>query len=393
MKSVKDLEMYGKRVLVRVDYNLPMDENSIITDDNRIKATLPLIEYLMEKGAKIILASHMGRPGGKRVAHLSLAPAAIRLAELLNREVGFVEECIGGEVQKKVAGLCNGDIVLLENLRFHKGEKANDPEFAKELASLCDIYVNNAFAVSHRSQASIVGIVPFVAKCAAGFLLEKEISCYSDSVKNPEKPLVAIIGGAKVSTKLNALKNMLNYVDTLIIGGAMANTFLKSCGIDTKGCLIEEELISTAAEIVLDAENRGVELLLPKDLVVAEKFDKNAKKGEVLVHDIPDNWTGLDIGRKTAALFAKAIYKAKTVVWNGPMGVFEMEPFRAGTKAVADAVAASDAFSVVGGGDTGLAVKVCNVAEKISYISTGGGAFLHLMEGKELSGVIALERS
>ncbi|MFO7885509.1 MAG: phosphoglycerate kinase [Desulfobacteraceae bacterium] len=391
MKSVKDLELKGKRVFVRVDYNLPMDESLNITDDNRIRATLPLINYLIEKQAKIILASHMGRPEGKREEKLSLAPAAEQLSVLLNRKIDFADDCIGTYARERAAKLENGAILVLENLRFHKGEKSNDPEFAKELAALCDVYVNNAFSVSHRSQASVVAIVPCVRESAAGFLLEKEVACYNDCVKNPTRPLVAVIGGAKVSTKLNALNNMLNYVDTLIIGGAMANTFLKGCGIDTKGCLIEADLVSTAKDIVKTANERGVELLLPEDLVAAEKFDKNALKQTVLVNEIPDQYMALDIGPKTASVFAKAIKKAKTIVWNGPMGVFEMEAFRAGTQVVADAVAESSGFSVVGGGDTGLAVKLCRVAEKISYISTGGGAFLHLMEGRELPGVTALE--
>ncbi|HKK89819.1 MAG TPA: phosphoglycerate kinase [Desulfobacteraceae bacterium] len=392
MKSVRDIALEGKRIFVRVDYNLPMDEHLTITDDNRIKATLPLIDYLVDNNARVILASHMGRPGGKTVPELSLAPAARRLTSLLNREVAFFSNCIGKDVEEKVAALENGEVLLLENLRFHRGETENDPEFARALAGLCDVYVNNAFAVSHRNQASVVGMVQWVPQCAAGFLLEKELACYNDSVKNPKTPLVAIIGGAKVSSKLKALKNMLNYVDTMIIGGAMANTFLKGCGIDTKGCMVEEDLGPEAAGIVETAQRMGVTLLLPHDLVVAEKLDKDAVTRVVSVNDIPDGHMGLDIGHKTAAFFAAAVKNAGTIVWNGPMGVFEMEAFRNGTRVVAHAVAASRGFSVVGGGDTGLAVNVCGVADQISYISTGGGAFLRLMEGEELPGVAALEK-
>ncbi len=390
MKTVKDIEIKDKTILVRVDYNLPMDENLNIADDNRVRATLPLIKDLMHKGGKIILASHMGRPKGKKVASLSLAPAAKRLSELLGRPVGFVDDCIGAGVEERVTSLVPGEILLLENLRFYNEETANDREFARKLASLCDVFVNNAFSVSHREQASVVAITEFAPQSCAGFLLEKEVKCFRDSVENPSRPLVAIVGGAKVSSKLNALKNMLKYVDRLIIGGAMANTFLKGQGIDTGASMIEADLVETAAAIVEEAKEQGVDLLLPVDLVVADRFDANAETREVSVDAIPGTWMGLDIGPETGALFARALEDAGTIVWNGPMGVFEMERFCGGTKAVADAVAGSSAFSVVGGGDTGLAVKVCRVADKMSYISTGGGAFLHLMEGRELPGVAVL---
>ncbi len=393
MKSVKDLNLYGKKVLVRVDYNLPMDDNRNITDDNRILASLPLIEYLLDKEAKIILISHMGRPNGKKQPEFSLAPAASRLSVLLSREVAFVGECIGQDVKDAVGKLQNKDILLLENLRFHKEEKANDPAFSQELASLCDVYLNDAFSVSHRCHASIVGIPEFVNESAAGFLLEKELESYHNAIDTPKRPLIAIVGGVKVSSKLGALENMLNYVDRMIIGGAMANTFLKSRGIDVGASRIEEALIGTALEIIKKAEQNGIEFYLPVDLIVADKFDKDALKKEVSIHDIPAAWMGLDIGPKTGKIFAKAIKGAGTIVWNGPMGVFEMERFRQGTKAVADAVADSKGFSVIGGGDTDLAVKLCKVADRMDYISTGGGAFLCLMEGKQLPGVAALEKS
>jgi phosphoglycerate kinase len=391
MKSIRDMDVSNKKVLVRVDYNLPMDKNLNITDDNRILATLPLIEYLKDHGAFIILMSHMGRPKGGYSKELSLAPAAIRLGELLNQKVGFVGDCIGTEVDEKIKELKKGEILLLENLRFHDQEKSNDPQFAKKLANHCDVYVNDAFAVSHRDQASVTGITTFAPVSVAGFLLEKELKSYYDSVEDSKKPLVAIIGGAKVSGKLEALQNMLKFVDKLIIGGAMANTFLKSQGIDTKGSMIESDLVETANIIVKQAKGKSVELFLPIDLVVAEKFDNNALIKEVDVGNIPDKWIALDIGPKTCDIYTKAIASAGTIVWNGPMGVFEMDKFINGTRSVANAVAESNAFSIIGGGDTGLAVKKCDVAHKVSYISTGGGAFLYLMEGKQLPGVKALE--
>jgi phosphoglycerate kinase len=391
MKSVRDIDVQGKRVFVRVDYNLPMDEELNITDDNRIRATLDLIEYLIAQNARIILASHLGRPDGMNDKKFSLLPAALRLAEILDRKVLFADDCIGEKVEHQVASIGEGHILMLENLRFHKGEKKNDPGFAKKLADLCDVYVNNAFAVSHRTQASITGITQFVPLACSGFLLEKEVQSYTDSVEHPEKPLIAVIGGAKVSSKLAALENMLNFVDQLIIGGAMANTFLKASGVDTKGSMVETDLLETAITIIEKADQKGVELLLPFDLVVANKFDKDADTKTVLVDEIPDGWMALDIGPETANRYAGAIQKAGTIVWNGPMGVFEMKKFAAGTQILADAIAESNAFSVVGGGDTGLAAKLCGVADKVSYISTGGGAFLVMMEGKKLPGVAVLE--
>lgn len=391
MKSVREIDVTGKKVFVRVDYNVPFDEGLNITDDNRIVATLDLIEYLIEKKAKIILASHLGRPDGTNHAKFSLAPVCSRLSDILSRPVRFADDCIGEKVEKMAAGLEDGEILMLENLRFHGGEKKNDELFSKSLAALCDVYINNAFAVSHRDQASVTGMVKFVPESGAGFLLEKEVKSFYDSVENPKRPLVAVIGGAKVSSKLEALENMIKFVDKLIIGGAMANTFLKASGTDTKGSLIEEELLETASKIIEKAGQKGVGLLLPLDLVCADRFDKDAAAKQVSLDGIPEGWMALDIGPKTAKLFAEAVKDAGTIVWNGPMGVFEMERFMAGTKAVADAIAGSSAFSIVGGGDTVLAAKTCQVADQVSYISTGGGAFLHMMEGKVLPGVAALE--
>lgn len=391
MKSIKELDVKGKRVFVRVDYNVPTDADLNITDDNRIKATLDLIEYLMRKDAKIILASHMGRPKGEPDPRYSLKNTSIRLSQLIDKPVSFAPDCIGHEVADMVDKLENGQILMLENLRFHAQEKSNDDEFSREMAALCDIYVNNAFAVSHRDQASVTGIPKFVGQKAAGFLLEKELQSYYDSVKDPKRPLLAVIGGAKVSSKLAALENMLKFVDQMVIGGAMANTFLKATGTDTKGSMIEAELLETAIMIIEAAKENGVELLLPVDLICAEKFDAGSNHKAVSLDQIPNDWMALDIGPITAEKYAHAVSTASTIVWNGPMGVFEMESFMSGTQVVADAIAVSEAFSIVGGGDTGLAAKQCGVADQVSYISTGGGAFLHLMEGKQLPGVVALE--
>ncbi len=393
MKSVKDIAVESKKIFVRVDYNLPMDDQGNITDDNRIRQTLDLIHYLTARHAKIILASHLGRPKGRYDERLSLAPAAACLSEILGQKVLFVKDCVGPEVEQQIKQMKNGDILMLENLRFHPEEKSNDPEFAKKLASLCDVYVNNAFAVSHRNQASVTGIVAHAPVSAAGFLLEKEVRTYYDRVENPQRPLMAVIGGAKVSGKLAALENMLRFVDQMLIGGAMANTFLRSQGVDTKGSLVEKDLQETAARIMEKAKEKGIDLMLPRDLVVAGAFDKNAPKKTVSLDAIPDEWMAMDIGPKTIDRFCAAIAKAKTIVWNGPMGVFEMPAFMEGTCAVGRAMADADAVTIVGGGDTGLAARECGIVDDITHLSTGGGAFLHLMEGKKLPGVVALEKA
>ena len=390
MRSVRDISVEGKRVLVRVDYNLPMDDQGRITDDNRIRQTLDLIRHLMEKQAKIILASHLGRPKGGYEKRFSLAPVADHLSGLLGKNVAVASDCIGPEVSDQVAALKNGELLMLENLRFHKEEKSNDAEFARQLAGLCDVYVNDAFAVSHRDQASVTGIVAHVPVAAAGFLLEREMAAFAEAFEKPDRPLVAVIGGAKVSSKLAALENMLNTVDQMIIGGAMANTFLLSRGINTQASLIEADLKETAARILQKAEKKGISLYLPEDLVVADAFSDTARIRTVPLNAVPEGWMVMDIGPRTAETFNQVIDKAKTIVWNGPMGVFEMQPFMAGTCAIAGGIARADAFSVIGGGDTGLAVRECGVKDQVSYVSTGGGAFLHLMEGKPLPGVVAL---
>ncbi len=391
MKSIKDIDVASKRVFVRVDYNVPMDEKLNITDDNRIQATLDLIQYLIDHHAKIILASHMGRPDGRPDPKFSLKGVAAHLEKLLNRPVEFIDDCVGEKVRARVDQLIDGQVILLENLRFHSAEKKNEDSFSKQLSSLCDVYVNNAFAVSHRDQASVTGVPQFVREKAAGFLLEKEVRSYYDSVENPKRPLTAVIGGAKVSSKLAALQNMLQRVDCLLIGGAMANTFLNSQGVDTKGSMVEQDLLKTAAGIVKSAAQKGVKLMLPRDLICASAFKADADQETVSLNRIPDQWMALDIGPVTTAAYAAVLKDAATIVWNGPMGVFEMDPFMAGTCGVARAIASAPAFSIVGGGDTGLAAKKCGVADQVSYISTGGGAFLHLMEGKKLPGVVALE--
>ena len=375
MRSVKEIDVSSKKVFVRVDYNVPMDAGGNITDDNRIRATLDLVQYLLEKNARIILASHLGRPKGEPDEKFSLRPVGECLSRLLDLPVRFAEDCIGETVQAMVNDLEDSQILLLENLRFHAGEKKNDPEFARQLAGLCDVYVNNAFAVSHRDQASVTGITKFVSEAAAGFLLEKEVQSYYDSVQNPRRPLLAVIGGAKVSSKLEALQNMLKFVDSMVIGGAMANTFLKSQGIDTKGSMIEGDLLDTAKRIVSEAAAKGIRLMLPTDLVCADRFDAGARTLVVPVNEVPDEWMALDIGPETAAAYAGEISSAGTIVWNGPMGVFEMEKFLGGTQIVADAIGASDAFSIVGEGIPALRQNSAGLQKKSATFQQAGARF------------------
>jgi phosphoglycerate kinase len=388
-KTIRDIDPAGKKVLVRVDYNVPMDGAGNITDDTRVRATLPTLRHLLDKGAAIILASHLGRPKGGPAPEFSLAPVARHLSALLGREVLFAADCVGPAAEAAAGALRPGQVLMLENLRFHKEEEKNDAEFARELASLADTYVNDAFGVSHRAHASVEGITKYLP-AAAGFLLEKEIDFLGRAVGQPPHPYVAIIGGAKVSDKIGVIANLLTKVDTLIIGGGMANTFLAAKGYATGKSLVEADKIDLAASLVKDAAARKVELLLPVDVVVADRFAADAAAKTVAADAIPADWMALDIGPASGAAFAAALTGAKLIVWNGPMGVFEMDAFAKGTFAVAAAVATSGAMSVIGGGDSVAAIEKAGLQDKISHISTGGGASLEFLEGKVLPGVAAL---
>lgn len=389
-KNLHDISVAGKKVLVRVDYNVPMDKAGNITDDTRIRATLPTLEFLLNNNAAIIIASHLGRPKGKVAPEFSLKPVAQKLSQLLGgREVQFAPDCVGPEAKKMASVLASGQILMLENLRFHPEEEKNDSEFAKQLAELAEIMVNDAFGVSHRAHASVHGITKYIP-AVSGFLMDKELLFLGQAVTNPVRPFVAIIGGAKVSDKIGVIENLLHKVDTLIIGGGMANTFLAAQGYQTGKSLVEADKLELAKELMTVAKNKGVKFLLPEDVVVADKFAADAEKKTVTVDQIPAEWMALDIGSASAAKFAQSLQDAKTVVWNGPMGVFEFDAFAVGTEAVAKAVAASGAKSIVGGGDSVAALEKLKLADQISHISTGGGASLEFLEGKELPGVAAL---
>ena len=390
MKTLKELELAGKRVLVRVDFNVPMNESGEITDDLRIRTALPTLRYLVEQRARVIICTHMGRPKGQRVEKFSLAPVAALTAEMLGRPVPLAPDCIGDEVAAAVAALKDGDCLMLENLRFHPEEEKNDAAFSRQLAAVADVYVNDAFAVSHRAHASVVGVTAHVPEKAAGFLLQKEMEYFQRAIGTPQRPLVAIVGGAKVSGKLEALQNMLGRVDRMIIGGAMANTFLKSQGYNVGASKVEDDLLETARQLLVQARAQGIKVYLPVDVIAADRFAPDAVSKQVTIQDIPDNWMALDIGPASVVLFNEALADAKTIVWNGPMGAFEMDAYARGTMALAHTVASSHALSVTGGGDSNAAVKQSGEAENISYMSTGGGAFLMLMEGKELPGIKAL---
>lgn len=390
MKTIREIDIAGKRVLIRVDFNVPMDENGTITDDIRIRMALPTVQYAIEQNARVILCSHMGRPKGKRVSEFSLAPVARVLSGMLDREVRLTPDCIGAETEKQVGEMNDGDVLLLENLRYYQQEVDNDPEFAKQLAALAEIYINDAFAVSHRAHASVAGVTEYFSEKAAGFLLEKEMRYFHKSMDDPERPLVAIVGGAKVSSKLGALENMLDKVDRMLVGGAMANTFLKSLGVEVGASKVEDDLLETAGRFLRQAKEKGVKVSLPVDVVAADRFAPDAECKNVSIDNIPEGWMALDIGVETRKIFADALLDAATVIWNGPMGAFEMDAFAAGTMALAHAVASSNALSITGGGDSNAAVKKSGESENISYMSTGGGAFLMLMEGKTLPGVDAL---
>jgi phosphoglycerate kinase len=391
MKTLRDIALAGKKVLVRVDFNVPMNEVGEITDDLRIKTVLPTLQYLLAQKARVILCTHMGRPKGQRVEKYSLAPVAAYTAKLLGQPVPLAADCIGPEVAAAVGSLKDGEILMLENLRYHPQEEKNDPEFSRQLAALGDVYVNDAFAVSHRAHASVVGVTAYVKEKAAGFLLQKEMEYFHRSFDNPQRPLVAIVGGAKVSGKLEALQNMLERVDKMIIGGAMANTFLKSQGYAVGTSKVEDDLLATAADLLRRAKEKQIKIYLPVDVIAADRFAPDAVCKQVTIQDIPENWMALDIGPASVICFNEVLADAKTIVWNGPMGAFEMNAFARGTMALAHTVAASHALSVTGGGDSNAAITLSGEADNISYMSTGGGAFLELMEGKVLPGIKALE--
>jgi phosphoglycerate kinase len=392
MKNIKDLDIREKKVLIRVDFNVPLDEQGNITDDIRIRGVLPTINYALDEHARIIICSHLGRPKGQRHEKFSLAPAAKRLSRLIDKDVRLAPDCIGDQTKAMVETMLPGDVIMLENLRFHAEEQANDPEFARQLAALAEVYVNDAFAVAHRAHASVVGVVEHMAQCGAGFLLQKEMDYFHRSVDDPKRPLAAIIGGAKVSSKLGALRNLMPRVDKMIIGGAMANTFIKAMGHDVGLSKVEDDLLETARQLLDQAAGQGLKFYLPVDCIVADRFEAKAASRTVTVQEVPKDWMILDIGPATVTLFAEALETARTIIWNGPMGAFEMEPFAKGTMAMVKQVAASHALTIVGGGDTDVAVHKAGESNNISYISTGGGAFLMLMEGKTLPGVEALEK-
>ena len=386
MKSIRDLSLEGRRVLVRVDFNVPIDEQGRITDDIRMREALPTLEYIVEQQGRLVICTHRGRPKGERDQAFSLAPVASHLETLLDRKVAMADDCIGPDVKKRVEQLGAGDVLLLENLRFYQGETDNNDDFSSQLAELADVYVNDAFAVSHRAHASVEGVARRIEARAAGFLLEKEIDYFQQAMDDPTRPLAAIVGGAKVSSKLGALENMLSRVDKLLIGGAMANTFLKAIGCSVGTSLVEDDLLDDARSLLQKAERQGVKLFLPVDLVVAPSFSDDAVSKQVTCMEIPDDWMALDIGPATSIYFQEALGDVRTIVWNGPMGAFEMDSFARGTMALCHAVAASHALSITGGGDSNAAVKKAGVSKNISYMSTGGGAFLQLMEGKPVPG-------
>jgi len=387
--TLEELNIKGKRVFIRADFNVPLDDNLSITDDRRIRSTLPTIDYAIDEGAKIILASHLGRPKGKVDPRFTLAPVAKRLQRLLGKEVTFAQDCIGPQVESIVSKMKEGDVLLLENLRFHPGEEKNDEEFAKALSKLADYYINDAFGAAHRAHASIVGITRFLPS-AVGFLLRKEIEYLKGTVQNPVRPFVAILGGAKVSGKIGVLENLVDKVDKVIVGGGMAYTFIKAMGYEVGDSLVETEMLDFAEMIRKKLIKNNVKFYLPVDSVIAQSLEAGAETKLVTTQEIPKGWRALDIGPASAKLFSEAIQDAKTIIWNGPMGVFEMDAFSRGTFAIARSVSDAYALTIVGGGDTDLAVHRAGVSDAISFISTGGGASLQLLEGKELPGIAAL---
>ena len=392
MKYIDEVDVKGKTVFIRVDFNVPLDQNFNITDDTRIRAVLPTIHYCLEGEAKVILASHMGRPKGKRMEEFSLAPVARRLAYRLHKKVTLAPDCVGPQVERLKAEMKAGDVLLLENLRFYPGEEQNDPKYAKELMKDVDVYVDDAFAVAHRAHASVEAVTRYAPICVAGFLMRDEVHYFHRAMEDPARPLAALIGGAKISSKLTALKNMLKNVDKLIIGGAMANTFLKAKGYEVGQSLVEDSLLEAAGDIMAAAQKKNVKFFLPVDCVVADKLAKSAETKITPVQEVPKDWLIVDIGPATVTLFGEALQNAKTIIWNGPMGAFEFDAFSRGTMAMVQKVADSYALTIVGGGDTDVALHKAGEYQKFSYVSTCGGAFIELLEGKKLPGITALEK-
>jgi phosphoglycerate kinase len=388
-KSIKDVDLKGKRVFCRVDFNVPMQDGQV-TDDTRIRAAIPTIKYLTDHGAKVILASHLGRPKGQVVEDLRLTPVAARLGELIGKDVKKADEAFGANVMEMIGAMNEGDIILLENVRFYPGEEKNDPEIAKSFAQLADLYVNDAFGAAHRAHASTEGIAHHLP-AVSGLLMEKELDVLGKALSNPERPFTAIIGGAKVKDKIGVIDNLLEKVDNLIIGGGLAYTFIKAKGYEIGQSLLEEDKIELAQSFIKKAEEKGVKFYMPVDAIIADRFSEDAEVKTVDISEIPADWQALDIGPKTAELYSDVIYNSKLVIWNGPMGVFEWQKFASGTRAVAETLAESnDTYSVIGGGDSAAAVEKFHLADRMSHISTGGGASLEFMEGKALPGVVAL---
>jgi phosphoglycerate kinase len=392
LKFIDDINLKGKKVLIRVDFNVPLDENHNITDDTRIRSVLPTINYALDENAMVILASHLGRPKGKIVPDMSLGPIAKRLGRLLTKEVVFAPDCVGDDVKKIVSAMKPGDVVLLENLRYHPEEEKNDEAFAKELGSLADVYIDDAFAVAHRTHASNVGITKHCKEAAAGFLMKKELSYFTRAMEKPTRPLVAIVGGKKVSDKVRILSTLCEKVDKLILGGGMALTFFKALGYEVGNSFAEDEALESAKVVIEKARSKHIKLYLPVDFVVADKYSATAETKVVTYQEIPKDWMALDIGPATVTLFTEAIQNAKTIIWNGPMGVFELDAFSRGTFALVTSIANTYALSIVGGGDTDVAVHKAGESAKMSYISTGGGAFLEILKGNDLPGIAALRK-
>jgi phosphoglycerate kinase len=391
--SIRDCDVKGKRVLVRVDYNDPLDNDLSITDDTRILESLPTIRDVLDRGGRLILMSHLGRPRSGREPGLSLAPVAQRLAELVKNPLRFADDCIGPDVKQKVAALRDGEILLLENLRFHPEEEKNDPVFAKELASIADIYVNDAFGTAHRAHASTAGVAEYIQVRAAGFLMEKELRALGDALNNPARPFLAVLGGAKVSGKIDLIKSLLDRVDVLLVGGGMMYTFIRASGLEVGRSIVDEKHLGMCKELLAKTRPGRSRLLLPVDTIVAQEIDDAAPTREVSIADIPEDWVGVDIGPKTVDLFKAQIATARTIFWNGPMGIFEKPSFAEGTRAVARAIADATgrgASTIVGGGDSVAAVNLMGIANRFTHISTGGGASLEFMEGRSLPGVDAL---